>query len=273
MKVFIAGLGLIGGSYAEGLTKAGHEVYGYDPHEKTIDYALKHHFILKAGLEYIKDSDMIILGFYPTENVAFIKEHSHRLQNNQIITDVSGIKKDMTRSIEEILPKGVKYCSHHPMAGREKRGIENASSLMFKNANFIITPTKHSSEDAILAIRKMANDLGFKRVSIITPEEHDELIGYTSQLPHAMAVALVNSNTHEKTESFTGDSYRDLTRIAVINELLWSELFFENKDNLLQAINVFEQELDKIKEAISNNDREALKSLFIKSTQRRREFK
>lgn len=273
MKIFIAGLGLIGGSYAQGLTANGHIVYGYDPHEPTLNYALSHHYIKDAGIKYLKESDVIILGFYPQKNVEFVRMHLGLFVTGQVITDVSGIKKTMVGQIEDLLTKGVNYCSHHPMAGKEKRGIEHANWHIFKGTNFITIETPNTTLYAITVIQELGKQLGFNKISTLSKEEHDELIGYTSQLPHAMAVALVNSNTHDKTASFTGDSYRDLTRIAVINELLWSELFLDNKVELLSAIRVFEQELDKIKNALETNDKDALKQLFIQSTKRRSQLK
>ncbi|MBQ4164134.1 MAG: prephenate dehydrogenase, partial [Turicibacter sp.] len=172
--------------------------------------------------------------------------------------------------ILEILPNHVDFVFGHPMAGREKRGIDFATSLVFKGANYLLTPTKQNKEGSLELIEKLAYEIGFKKVRRITPDFHDEMIGFTSQLPHAMAVALINSDLEgRETESFIGDSYRELTRIANINEDLWSELFLGNKDNLLKAINNFEKELDLIKKAIYDNDEDMLKQYFIKSTKRR----
>ena len=169
-----------------------------------------------------------------------------------------------------ILPSNVDFVFGHPMAGREKKGIDFASAEVFTGANYIITPVERNRPENIDLIENLVKKLGFKRVRRITPEYHDEMIGYTSQLPHTLAVALVNSDIEgRETGSFIGDSYRDLTRIANINEDLWSELFLGNKENLLKAIENFEIELDKIKLAIKNDDKEELKKLFIKSTERR----
>ena len=156
------------------------------------------------------------------------------------------------------------------MAGREKKGIDFASSDVFKGANYILTPTSKNKEENLKLVENLAYEIGFKRVKRISPEFHDEMIGFTSQLPHSLAVALVNSDLEGRdTGNFIGDSYRDLTRIANINEDLWSELFLGNKENLLKSIESFECELDKIKDAIKDDDKESLKKLFIKSTKRR----
>ena len=164
--------------------------------------------------------------------------------------------------IEDILamlPEEIDFVFGHPMAGREKKGIDFASHQVFKGANYLITPTKKNKEKNIELIEGLAYEMGFKKVRRITPSFHDEMIGFTSQLPHAIAVALINSDEEGRdTGSFIGDSYRELTRIANINEDLWSELFLGNKDNLLKAINNFELELDLIKKAIHDYDIETL---------------
>ena len=272
MKVFVAGLGLIGGSYAEGLTKKGYEVYGYNRTKQSETIALDRGYIQKAGLEYLTLSDVVILGFYPQLNVEFVKTHLNLFRPGQIVTDVAGTKVEMIPQIESILPEGVIYVSHHPMAGRETSGIEHANYHMFKGANYLITPSRRSTPEAIEIIRQIGKDLSFKKITIIEPIRHDKLIGFTSQLPHAMAVALVNSDRYEETSSFTGDSFRDLTRIAMINEVLWTELFFENKSILIDEIQQFELELDKIKKALNENDKDALAKLFIQSTKKRSTF-
>ncbi|MDX9808156.1 MAG: prephenate dehydrogenase [Acholeplasma sp.] len=272
MKIFIAGLGLIGGSYAEGLTQNGYEVYGYNRTKESELIAIERSYIKDAGLKYLPLCEVVILGFYPQLNVTFLNEHKHLLKPGQIITDVAGTKVEMIPQIEAILPKGVSYVSHHPMAGRETRGIERADCNMFKGANFLITPSAHSTIESIEVIKQLGRDLAFKKITIIDPKRHDQLIGFTSQLPHAMAVALVNSDAYDETSSFTGDSFRDLTRIAMINEVLWTELFFENKTILIDEIEKFERELDKIKQALNDNDKVSLANLFIQSTKKRSGF-
>ena len=174
------------------------------------------------------------------------------------------------KDIVEILPKNVDFVFGHPMAGREKKGIDFATNDVFKGANYIITPIERNKKENLDLVENIALKMGFKRVRRITPEFHDEMIGFTSQLPHAMAVALINSDEEGRdTGSFIGDSYRDLTRIANINEELWSELFLGNKNNLLKAINNFELELDLIKKAIHDNDKETLMRYSKKSSERR----
>jgi prephenate dehydrogenase len=156
------------------------------------------------------------------------------------------------------------------MAGREKSGVNFSREVSFKSANYLITTTDNSKQYAIEILKQLGKDLGFGKIHVIDCIKHDNVIGFTSQLTHAIAVSLVNSDKDKDTKFFIGDSYRDLTRIAKINEVLWTELFLENKDNLLKSIEQFEDELDVLKNAIKNDDREKLKELFINSTKVRK---
>ncbi|NFG60849.1 MULTISPECIES: prephenate dehydrogenase [unclassified Clostridium] len=274
MKVVIVGLGVIGGSFAMALKDAGYKnVYGIDNNEETLLKAEKLNLIRRGytdGNEILKDADLIIISIYPKLVKDFIKNNIDNFKDGAVITDATGIKKLFINDIVKILPSNIDFVFGHPMAGREKKGIDFASSDVFKGANYILTPTSKNKEDNLKLVENLAYEIGFKRVKRISPEFHDEMIGFTSQLPHSLAVALVNSDLEGRdTGSFIGDSYRDLTRIANINEDLWSELFLGNKENLLKSIESFECELDKIKDAIKDDDKESLKELFIKSTKRR----
>ena len=268
MKICIVGLGLIGGSYAMGLSKKNHEVYGIDKNIDTINYAIQNGYI-KAGFtddyNILSEMDLIILAIYPQSILNFLTENNKFFNRNQVITDVCGIKTSFVYKAS-LLSGEATYLSHHPMAGKEKIGIEYADSNIFKGANFLITPIENTPIQAIKLIDSIGKDLEFGRISVISPERHDKMIGFTSQLTHAIAVSLVNSDSDEETKSFIGDSYRDLTRIAMINEKLWSELFLENKTELLNHIENFEKELDVLKNALKTNDKEKLNELFKHST-------
>ncbi len=274
MKIVVVGLGVIGGSFTMALKEAGYDdVYGIDINEESLEKAKKQGLIKEGfinGDEIIQSADFIIISLYPRLVKKFIIDNKENFKDGAVITDATGIKKMFIDDIVSILPENIDFVFGHPMAGREKKGIDFASSTVFKGANYILTPVARNKEENLKMIEDLAYKIGFKRVRRITPEYHDEMIGYTSQLPHSLAVALVNSDVEgRETGSFIGDSYRDLTRIANINEDLWSELFLGNKENLLTSIENFETELDKIKHAIENDDKEALKELFIKSTKRR----
>ena len=174
------------------------------------------------------------------------------------------------KNANEKFNKNIDFIFGHPMAGREKRGIDFADSNVFKNANYILIKDEKNKKENIELLSEIIKKMGFKSVSFLTEKEHDEIIAFTSQLTHAIAVALVNSDNQKyDTNKFIGDSYRDLTRIAKINEDLWSELFMGNKENLLKMINQFEDELDIIKEALKKNDLGTLKEKFIISTKRK----
>ena len=273
MKILIVGLGLMGGAYALKLKNKGYEVYGSDLNEDAINYAIKHNYVIDASNDpskYIPDMDMIILCIYPTNICDFLQKYNQYFKDNLLITDISGVKSSYLERAYN-LAKPASYLAHHPMAGREKKGIIYSHLCDFKNANFIITPIDNNDSN-IKELEKLGKDLEFGNIKIIDYRTHDEMIGFTSQLTHAIAVSLVNSDKRDDTKDFIGDSYRDLTRIAMINEDLWSELFLENKDNLLKHITNFEAEIDKLKLAIKNNDTEELKKIFINSSNKRNEM-
>ncbi len=274
MRIVIVGLGVIGGGYAMALKESEYEeVYGIDKNIDTIRKA-KALGIIKEGYEDEKEiiqyADLIVLAVYPNLVKSFIINNKDNFKDGAIITDVTGIKQLFINEIINILPQNVDFVFAHPMAGREKKGIDYATSQVFKGANFLITVTDKNKEKNLEVIENLAYEMGFKYVKRICPKYHDEMIAFTSQLPHALAVALINSDIEGRnTGKFIGDSYRDLTRIANINGSLWSQLFLGNKENLLQAIYNFEKELDKIKSCVENEDKETLQELFLKSSLRR----
>lgn len=274
MKVLIVGLGLIGGSYAKGLKKAGYEIYGVDIHHETIEYAIRNEIIDYGSInpmDYIPLVDIIILALYPTKIIPFLKEYASSFLSSQVITDVCGTKSSFLYEAV-LLCNGAEYISHHPMAGKEKIGIEYADEKIFSGANFLITPIEQNTKAAISIIKQLGVDLGFGRFFEMTPSHHDQMIAFTSQLTHAIAVSLVNSDHQLDTKNYIGDSYRDLTRIAMINEKLWSQLFLENKDYLIAKIEDFEVELNLLKNALYKEDAYQLEELFINSTKKRKEM-
>ena len=264
MNILIVGLGIIGASYAKGLKDKGHTIYGVDIKQDTIDFALKNEIIDYGSLcasDFIYKAKLIIIGLYPNDILDFLKKHKHLFNRDQVITDVCGVKRCfLDEAIKTSSPAS--YISHHPMAGKEKVGITFSDPNIFKKANFLIIDEASRKED-IKLLEDIAHDLEFMRISVMSKEKHDKMIGFTSQLAHAIAVALVNSDTESDTKNFIGDSYRDLTRIAKINKDLWSELFFSNKDYLINEIDNFEFYLDKIKTSLINDDKKLLEEQFI----------
>lgn len=275
-KITVIGLGVIGGSYATALKKLGYTVYGADCDAETVKKAVERGIVDDAATTadaFIPLSDIVVIALYPKQVEGELKKISGLLKDGAVITDVAGIKSHFTQRIESILPEYADFVFAHPMAGREKKGIDYADDKVFKGANFIITPSKRNKKSSLDTIERLAREMGFRNVMRLTPEEHDKIISFVSQLPHAIAVALVNSDDRQfDTPRFVGDSYRDLTRIANINEKLWSELFLGNKDNLLSSIREFEKYLDIIKKALENDDKAALEEEFIRATKRRTEF-
>lgn len=274
MRILIVGLGVIGGGYAMALKKAGYtEVYGIDKNIDTLKKAEKLGVIKKGYIdegEIIQDADIIVLAVYPNLVKDFIVRNISKFKNNAVITDVTGIKQLFIDDVISILPNNIDFVFAHPMAGREKKGIDYATNEVFKDANFIITVTEKNKDENIRLIEELAYKMGFKNIKRVSPKVHDEIIAFTSQLPHALAVALINSDIEGRdTGQFIGDSYRDLTRIANINESLWSQLFLGNKENLLKAIHNFQEELYKIKYYIENENKEKLEELFIEASLRR----
>lgn len=274
MIVTVVGLGVIGGSYVQALYGLGYDVYGVDIDKQTLAKAKEDGYIIEGytdGHDIISKSDLVIICLYPSLMIDFIKNNSFK--KGAIITDVIGIKSYFLDDVFEILSHDVEFVSGHPMAGREKKGYEYASKDVFKNANYIIIEHPKNTQGAISFLKNLVSTIGFKSVKIMSPQSHDEIISFTSQLPHMIAVALMNSDTQKyETGKYIGDSFRDLTRIANINEDLWSELFLNNKDYLLSSMEQFEEQFDKLRKALMNKDENTLKECFIESTKRREEL-
>lgn len=274
ISVTVVGLGVIGGSFAEGLKKMGvHKVYGIDNNKNTLLKAKNNNMIdegYESGEIPLAKSDLVIISLYPELLETFILENNNFFKKDSFITDVTGIKEKILLEVVPKLRKDVDFILGHPMAGREKRGIDYADIGVFKNANYIIIEGRENKPENLKILEEIINKLEFKNINYLGAKEHDEIIAFTSQLTHAIAVSLVNSdNDKYDTNKFIGDSYRDLTRIAKINEDLWAELFLGNKENLLDRIEKFENKLDIIKDALKNDDIQTLKKEFIESTIRR----
>lgn len=273
-KILIVGLGVVGGSYAMALTAAGYKnIYAVNRSQASVDKALKAGVIKGGGTqleEFASDADIAVIAVYPTGAEECARKLGAVMKKGSLITDVLGIKRYYSEKISAVLPEYIDYVPAHPMAGREKRGLDYASADVLKGANFIITPISRSSFAGIEAVKTLALDMGFGKIRTLTPEEHDRIIAYTSQLPHALAVSLINSDEEDsETGDYIGDSFRDLTRIAEINADLWQELFIGNRENLLAAIDMFTAQLSAIRAAVAENDKESLVKQFEKSSARR----
>ncbi len=275
-KILIVGLGLLGGSYAQSLTRQGYYVAAITRKQSTIDYALEHNLITKGSAfvdeSLIKEANMIIFALYPHVFVEWIKEHGHLIQPKTVITDVTGVKECIVYEIQSLLPKGVEFISAHPMAGKETAGIEYADESIFKNANYIVVPTEKNSLDTVELCGDLGETLGFREISVLSPEKHDKMIAFLSQLTHCIAVSLMCACDEPDLERYTGDSFRDLTRIANINDEMWSELFLANRETLLAEMDNYRNSFDKLYNTIKNGDRDEMREMMRLSTARRRKF-
>lgn len=275
INITIVGLGVIGGSYGLALRNLGYKnIYGIDSDDGTIEKGKKIGIIkegFKNGKDIFPKSDLIILAIYPTKMIEFFKDNVKYINKDYtIVTDVGGIKENIISQIIDILPENVDFIFGHPMAGREKKGIDFASEEVFKGANYIITPLKRNKPENIDFLEKLVLDMGFGQVKKIDASLHDKIIAFTSQLTHVIAVSLMNSEREEyNIKSFIGDSFRDLTRIAKINEDLWTELFLQNKSNLIESIEEFQKELIHLKNMILKENKEEIKEYLKLSTKKR----
>lgn len=275
-KILIVGLGLIGGSYAEGFTRKGYEVGAITRSRKSIDFALEKGIIASGTTEvtrdYVSRFDIIIFALYPHIFIEWLEKYQDFIKPGALLTDVTGIKVSVVYKVQEMLRGDLEFIGAHPMAGREVYGVENADCRIFNGANYIVTPTGANTPEAIETCRQIGEVLGFARISQLSPERHDEMIGFLSQLTHCIAVALMNCKESHHLVDFTGDSFRDLTRIARINEEMWSELFLLNRDELLSQMDLFTEEFAKLRDAVRDGDTDTLKRMMQTSTLRRSYF-
>lgn len=275
-NILIVGLGLMGGSYAKGLKRIGYHIAAIDKNEDSIKYALENNIIDEGSstpdADLISNADTIIFALYPHVFIQWIKDYQKYFKTGIKITDVTGVKSCVVYEIQSILRDDVEFIPSHPMAGREVYGVQNSDDSIFHNANYIVTPTSKNTEEAIEWCKDIGRLLGFRKISILSPEEHDNMIGFVSQLTHVIAVALMDCNDNTHIVDYTGDSFRDLTRIANINENMWSELFLMNKQPLLNQIDSFINEMNTLREMLSNDDKTGLCEKMKLSTQRRKLF-
>ena len=275
-NILIIGLGVIGGSYAKALSDKGYKVDCITKEQESIDFALKRgmirHGTTEVDEDLIKNADLVIFAIYPQAFIEWVEAYGHLFKEGAWVTDVTGVKGSVVYDVEKRMPSGVEFISAHPMAGREQSGVEFSDPSVFRGANYIVTPTKKSSPEAIALCKRLGEELGFARITELSPEDHDVMIGFLSQLTHCIAVSLMNCNTMEGLEKYTGDSFRDLTRIAKINDKMWSELFISNKNALLHQMDKFIKEFSDFRWLIANDNREEMREKMKASTKRRQLF-
>lgn len=275
-KILIVGLGLIGGSYAAALSQNGWEVGAIDPDPQAIAFAEKAGFIrhgrTEPEAEYIGQFDIVVFALYPHVLLEWLEKYGPWLRDGALATDVTGVKSGVVERAQALLFPRVEFIGAHPMAGREVSGVENARADLFRGANYIVTPTAANTEEAIACCEALGRTLGARNISRLTPKEHDEMIGFLSQLTHCIAVALMTCKESRHLVDYTGDSFRDLTRIAKINENMWTELFLWNREELLSQMDLFIAHFAKLRDALAQGDEETMKSMMRLSTERRRYF-
>ena len=275
-RICIVGLGLLGGSYAAALSRQGYRVTGIARRQESVDYAVAHGMI-ERGSAYVDeallaDADLIVFSLYPHVFIDWIHEHGSKLRPGTVITDVTGVKGCVVYEIQKSLPKGVEFIAAHPMAGRESSGIEYSDDRIFRGANYIVVPTEANTERAINLCKALGETLGCKDISVLDVASHDRMIAFLSQLTHCIAVSLMCACDAPDLERYTGDSFRDLTRIANINDEMWSELFLANKDALLREMDAYRAAFDELRETIASGDREKMREMMRLSTKRRKRF-
>ncbi|MBQ8684348.1 MAG: prephenate dehydrogenase [Clostridia bacterium] len=275
-NILIIGLGLLGGSYAMALKKKGYTINAITKEESSVAYAKEHSLIDKGTTEVepalIAEADLIIFALYPHVFVDWIKEYGHLIRAGTIITDVTGVKGCIVYEIQSLLPTGVEFIAAHPMAGREVYGVENSDDSIFRGANYLVVPTEKNTFGAIELCESLGEELGFADVSRLSPERHDEMIAFLSQLTHCIAVSLMCACDDPAIERYTGDSFRDLTRIANINDDMWSELFLSNQKALLEQMDLYRTAFDRLYTCVKTGDREEMRSMMRLSTARRKKF-
>ena len=273
----IVGLGLIGGSYAKALRNLKvRKILGMDISHGIARACLNANMIdevIEADGSNLKEADVIICSVYPEAIVGFVRQNVQNFAEGMLMTDATGVKGTMPHDIQALLPEGCEFISGHPMAGRQGSGLGMSDAAIFNNSNYIIVPTEKNSPEAVRWLEEFAKALGCARSVKVSTEDHDKIIAYTSDLPHITAVALVNSASYnENTQYFIAGGFRDATRVADINPDLWSDLFLSNRANVIAEIENYQNQLERWKKAIEDNDRETLKEIMREAGPRRRQL-
>lgn len=266
MKIAVVGLGIIGGSFCRAIKKyTDHYVIGINRTAQTAQTALKSGAIDEIGTcKSLSKADIVILAMYPQADIDFVKVNGSFIKKGAIVTDASGIKRAICPELKNLAQKfGFIFVGSHPMAGKEKNGFEASDADLYKNASFIITPCG-AKQKYVDILSSLARAIGFKTIKITTPEEHDRMIAFTSQLPHVLACSYVLSPCCPNHNGFSAGSYRDVSRVANINSKLWSELFLENKEPLVEELDILIGNITKIINAIKADDKETLTELLEK---------
>jgi prephenate dehydrogenase len=264
MEIGIVGLGLIGGSLAKAITQnTDNTVYGADISDQVVKKAVLVNAIEQPLTDQLlPQCDIIIVALYPQDTIDYVKSHGDLIKKGAIVMDCCGIKELVC---QELIPlgeeKGFLFIGGHPMAGLEHSGFTYAKKSLFNNASMVFTTTKGPIE-SVEILKNLFTAIGFTNFEITTPEEHDRKIAFTSQLAHVVSNAYIKSPTAQEHMGFSAGSYKDLTRVAKLNEHMWTELFLENPDNLAKEIDTLIGNLQAYSDAIKNRDADTLCELL-----------
>lgn len=267
MKALIIGLGLIGGSLAKQLKKnSDWLVSGYDIDETVCSEALNVGAVDEIWqLETLSDADVTVLCLSPVLSVEFLRKNAKYLKKSSVVTDVCGVKQSVVCECEKICQNsGLYFIGGHPMAGKERSGFKNADENLFNRASYILTVTENTNEDALNVVKQFVLGLKAAKITVADPETHDRVIAFTSQIPHIIAGAYVKSPTVFDRKGFSAGSFKDCSRVATVDEKLWSELFLNNKEMLLSELDFLIENLTDYRKAINSGDQDELKTLILK---------
>lgn len=272
MKVGVVGLGLIGGSMAKAVKKkTDHEVIGWD-----ISQTIRYSALLMEAVDVFmeggspKDCDLVLIALYPQMTVDYIKEHCREFKKDAVVVDCSGVKRVVCRQVQATAQEnGFHFVGAHPMAGVERSGFTYSSEDMFNGATMIVTPYTGTDIGMMNALSLFFKKLGFARLQVATDEEHDQMIAYTSQLAHVVSSAYIKSELSPNFRGFSAGSFHDMTRVAKLNETMWTELFLENKDFLAEEIDGLVERLQAYSRVIKAGDAEELERLLKDGKEKR----
>lgn len=265
MKVGIIGLGLMGGSLAKAINYATeHTVWGTNRSPEAVQKALFVGAIEKELKEDdLRECDLVIVSLYPKASVDYIKKNAKNFKKGAVVMDISGVKRYVCDELMETSKEnGFVFVGAHPMAGLHLSGFEHSTAKIFNNSSMILTPYEDTPVECVNLIKDLFLQIGFTNIQMSTPDEHDKIIAFTSQLAHVVSNAYVKSPNALIHKGFSAGSYKDLTRVAYLNENMWSELFLENRDNLINEIDAIVNNLVQYKEALEDNDSERLTKLL-----------
>lgn len=277
LNITIVGIGLIGGSYAKAIREniKINKLWAIDINIDALNQA-KCTGIIDEGFTNsqfpLENSDIVILCTYPNTTIDFLKDNMKYFKKNALITDTLGMKRKIVSEVLDVIRDDLEFIGGHPMSGKESSGYNCSDADMFKNAQYILTPTKNTSSNSLNLLKQIIKRIGFNEIIEMSAQTHDEKVAFTSQLPHIIACTLMNNSNLNSNLQCVGGSFRDATRVADINSELWCELIFENKENILNELNNFMADINTIRDIINSDDGDALVSFLNKSKARRKEM-